>query len=35
MTLVDIYNNDNEGPHEQILSDGTDSSEDKETMRLA
>ena len=33
MTLVDLYNKDSEGQHEQILSDGTGSSDDKETMK--
>jgi len=35
MTLVDLYNNDGEGQHEQVLSDGTGSSEDKETLKWA
>jgi len=30
MTLVDLYN---VGSHEQVLSDGTGSSEDKETIK--
>jgi len=35
MTLVDLYNNDSEGQHEQVLSDGTGSSEDMETLKWA
>jgi len=35
MTLVDLYNNDSEEQHEQVLSDGTGSSDDKETLKWA